>query len=114
MLAFTFSRSRRIVVTAFPSKGVTEFGARICERFTEKTTVKGCINFSDFETAIMALKDAAARALPFVEACPVGDHQSHGSIQVSVGELKTQMRAIRMQLERRLDIVLANDAPILA
>ena len=62
----------------------------------------------------MALKDAAARALPFVEACPVGDHQSHGSIEVSVGELKRQMRAIRMQLERRLDIMLANDDPILA
>ena len=79
-----------------------QFGLRICARFIEKTTVKSFINFSDTETAILALKDVAARALPIVEACPVGDHQSNGSIDVSVGELKRERRAIRMQLEKGL------------
>ena len=80
----------------------------------ERTTVKSFIDFSDTETAILALKDAAARALPIVESCPVGDHQSNCSIDVSVGEFRRQRRAIRMQLENRLGIVLANDDPVLA
>ena len=87
-------------------------------RFIEETGIKRFINFSDNEPSILALKDAAARSLPFVEStpesCPVSDHQSHGSIEVRVRELKRQMRADRMQYERRLGIVLAKDDPILS
>ena len=64
------------------------------------------------------MKKAAARSPPFAESipesCPVGDQQSHSSIEVSVRELKRQMRPDRVQLERRLGVVLANDDTILA
>ena len=61
--------------------------------------------------------DQEQRPLPLVESsadsCPVGDHLSNGSIEVSVRELKSQRRAVRTQLETRLGIVLATDDPFL-
>ena len=51
---------------------------------------------------------------PTLESCPVDDHQSNGSTEASVRELKMQMRAVRIHLEKRLGIVLANDDLILA
>ena len=93
-------------------------GSTSFARFIEKTGVKRFINFSDNEPSILARKDAVTRSLPFVESIPewclVGDYQSNGSIEVSVRELKRQLRAVRMQLEKRLGIELANDDPILA
>ena len=71
---------------------MTEFEVKIFARFTEKTGVKRFIEFTDNEPSILALKDAAARSLPFVdtipESCQVGDHQSNGPIEVSVRELE--------------------------
>ena len=65
--ALTFSRSKQVAATAIVIKGVTDFKVHFIARFIEKTGVKRFINFSDNEPAILALKDAAARALPFVE-----------------------------------------------
>ena len=73
-------------------------------RFIEKTGIKAFIRFGDTGPSNSALKDAAARSLPFAESvagsCPVGDHQAHGSVEVSLRALKRPMRAVRMQLEK--------------
>ena len=49
---------------------------------------------------------AAARGVPGVENvprnCPVGAHQANGEIESGVRELRRQMGAVRMALERRL------------
>ena len=67
MLAVRFSRSGRFAATALSSKGVTRFGVENFARFIEETGIKRFINFSDNEPSILALTDAAARSLPFVE-----------------------------------------------
>ena len=67
--------------------------------------------------AILALREASARACPGVEAvpqsCPVGDHAANGSIEVGVRELKRQMRALRLALEQRLGRSLSSRDPML-
>ena len=84
----------------------------------EKTGVKRFISFSDNEPAMLALMDAAARSVPLVEAihesCPVEDHAPNGWIEVTVRELKRQMRAVRLSLEKKLFIMPACDGPVLA
>ena len=84
----------------------------------QKTSFMKFINCSDNEPSMSAVKDAAARSLPpaktVPELCPVGDHPANESIQVRVPELKRQMRAVRMPLEKRLGMRPAHDDPILA
>lgn len=117
MLAVKFSRSGRLGATAVERKGVTEFGVKYFGSFIKQTAVRRFINHSDNEPAMVALKDAAARSLPGVEAVPrnspVGDHQANGSIESGVREIKRQMRAVRMALERRLGRKLDSRDPIL-
>ena len=55
---------------------------------------------------MVALKEAAARACEGVEhtsqACPKGDHAANGHIENTVRELKRQMRALRLNAEKKL------------
>jgi len=118
MLAIKFSRSKRIAATALEKKGVTEYGVKFFGGFIQQTGVRRFINHSDNEPGIEALKSAAARSVPGVESvprnCPVGDHQANGEIESGVRELKRQMRAVRMALERRLGRKLEGKDPVLA
>eukprot|EP00971_Amphidinium_carterae_P323149 6422157-Amphidinium_carterae.1 len=68
MLAVKFSRSGRIAATALEQKGVTAYGVKFFARFIQQTGVKRFINASDGERAMVALKEAAARACPGVES----------------------------------------------
>ena len=75
---------------------MTDIVVKIFGSVIETTAIKRFINFSDNEQSMLAIIDAAARSLPFVESvvesCPVGDH--HGSMEVSVRKLQRQMRAV--------------------
>ena len=106
MLVLKFSHSGRPAATALPAKGVTDYGQRFFTRFIKETGVRRFINFSDNEHAMVALKDAAAQACEGVEytpqACPQGVHQANGQIENTVRELKRQMRALRLHLEKKL------------
>ena len=117
-LAVRFSRSGRIAGTQLENKGVTAYGVKFFSRFIEQTGVKRFINKSDGEHAMVALKQAAARASPGVEAIsresPVGDHQANGAAESAVRSLKSQMRAVRLALEKRLGRSLESDDPVLA
>ena len=83
ILTLNFSRSRWIAATIFPSEGVTGSVRSLSARFIEKVWVQRFVSFSDNELAMWALKVAAARSLPLVEAttesCPVGDHRANDS-----------------------------------
>ena len=68
MLALKFSRSGRMTATALEQKGLTEFGVKFFACFTEQYGVRMFINKSDGESAMKALKDAAAKALEGVES----------------------------------------------
>ena len=63
MLALKFSRSGRMAATALEQKGLTEFGVKFFAGFIEQYGVRMFINKSDGESAMKALKDAAAKAL---------------------------------------------------
>ena len=75
---------------------MTDIVVKIFGSVIETTAIKRFINFSDNEQSMLAIIDAAARSLPFVESvvesCPVGDQ--HGSTEVSVRKLQRQMRAV--------------------
>ena len=117
MLALKNSRSKRLAATALPSKGVTEFGVKFFAEFIADSGLRKFINFSDGEHSMVALKNAAMRACAGVEAqpkeCPVGDHQANGDIEVGIREIKRQMRALRLALERKLGDVLDDRDPLL-
>ena len=117
MLALKFSRSGRMAATQLERKGVAAYGVKFFGRFIQQTGVRRFINLSDGEPAMKALKEASAQSNPHVEAIsretPVGDHQANGSIESAVRQLKSQMRALRLGLERRLGKVLAEDDPVL-
>ena len=95
MLAVTHTTQSDCSDNTF-EQGATDIVVKIFGSVIGKTGIKRFINFSDNEQSILALTDAAARSLPFVESvfesCPVGDH--HGSIEVSVRKLQRQMRAV--------------------
>ncbi len=116
-LAMKFSRSGRLAATSLPVKGASEFGVKYFRNFVQSTGVTRFINFSDNENAMVALKEAGARAATGVEAVsrsiPVGDHQSNGHIENAVKQIKGQMRSIRYSLESKLGCKLSNNDDLL-
>ena len=66
----------------------------------------------------MLLKSLAARAVEGLEATPQesppSDHQANGEIEVMVREVKRQVRAIKMDLESKLQRKLEDRHPVLA
>ena len=117
MLVMKSSRSRRIAAVALPSKGISEFGVKAFSAFIANTGLRRFTNFSDGEPAMIALKGAAARACQGVESInkevPVGDHRANGDAEVSVREIKRQMRALRLSLESKLGVRLSDRDPLL-
>ena len=74
--------------TLNPTKKVHVF---ICaNQAVEQTVEKSCVHFSDIEPTMLALEDAAARALPNVKAIPEGHHS--GSIK-PMARLKGECRS---------------------
>ena len=73
MLALKFGRSGRIAATASEQKGLTQYGVKFFAGFIQQTGIRRFINRSDGEPAMMALKDAAAKALEGAES--IGNRQ---------------------------------------
>ena len=105
-LRCNFLKSGRIGATATQSKEVADIGVKFCARFIDKTGVQRFINFRNNEPATLALKGAATKPLAFLvlipEFCPVVDRGAEGSIEMSVRQLKKQMRAVQLTLEKKL------------
>ncbi len=106
ILVMKNSRSKRMMATSLSAKGITDHGVKSYARFILQSGLQRCTSQSDNEPSILALKSAAAASCPGVEmvprSCPVGDHQANGDVEVSVREIKRQMRAVRYELERKL------------
>ena len=115
MLALNLLKSKRIAATALPRNEVADIGVKFFVRFIDKTGVQRFINFRNNEPAILALKGAATKPLAFLvlipESCPVVDRGAEGSIEMSVRQLKRQMRAVQLTLEKTIGMTLATWIP---
>ena len=73
---------------------------------------------SDQEPATLALKQAVRESMPTVEfvmeESPVEEHQSNGTIEVTVREIQKQARAMKSALEERMKCEVPSRYPILA
>jgi hypothetical protein len=73
---------------------------------------------SDGEPAVVALKTAAAEAVPGLRAIPKetppDDHKANGEIENAVKEVKRQVRVMKSSLESKLGFLLKEDDPMLA
>ena len=73
---------------------------------------------SNQEPAILALKQAVRESMPTVEfvmeESPVEEHQSNGTIEVTVREIQKQVRVMNSTLEERMKCEVLSKHPILA
>ena len=73
---------------------------------------------SDQERAILAHKQAVRGSMPTVEfvmeECTVEEHQSNGTIEVTVREIQKQVRVVKSALEERMKCEVPSRHPILA
>ncbi|CAK9063829.1 Uncharacterized protein SCF082_LOCUS32984 [Durusdinium trenchii] len=115
-LAMKSTPSGMLGAFALPDKSNSGFTQRGMARFITETGHKRLVHMSDNKPALMALKTSVSASLPDIEIVnknsPVGDHQANGSIEVAIRELKRQMRALRLSLERKLNMSLPNDHPL--
>ena len=116
-LVMKMTPSGRLGAVALPDKSNTLYVQQALKRFVEESGHKRIVMMSDNEPAILAIKDSVAQLLKcevVPRSCPVGDHQSNGHAEVGVREVKRQMRALRLALEKKLGVVLKNDQVLLA
>ena len=71
---------------------------------------------SDQEPAILALKQAVRESMPTVEfvmeESPVEEHQSNGTVEVTVLEIQNQVRVMKSALEERMKCEVPSRHPI--
>eukprot|EP00435_Cladocopium_sp_Y103_P033123 s170_g8.t1 len=117
-LAMRMMPSGRYQAVALLDKSNSEYAQKAMVRFIKESGHKRLVFKSDNEPALVAIKESAASKMADVEVIqrnsPVGDHQANGMIEVSVRELKRQMRALRMSLESKLKMTLDNNHPLVA
>ena len=86
--------------------------AHIGVRFVDKTGLRRFGNFTNNKLAALALKGAATKPLVFFvfipESCPVVDRGAEGSIEMMVRQLKRQMRAVILELEKKIGMTFGN------
>lgn len=117
MLVAKDRRYKVIAATAVESKAVADYPVKWLRGLLLHLGYRRCILQSDGEPAICALKNACVLRTPEVECVlresPPGDHQANGDAEVSVREIKRQVRTLRYALEARLGRTLREDHPIL-
>ena len=117
-LALRMMHSGRYQAVPLLDKGNSDYTQKAVMRFLRESGHKRLVFKSDNEPSLVAIKNAVASRLPDVEIIqknsPVGDHQANGMIEVSIRELKRQMRALRMSLESKLKKTLDNNHPLVA
>ena len=73
---------------------------------------------SDQEPAILGLKQAVRESMPTIEfvmeESPVEEHQSNGTIEVTVREIQKQVRVMKSALDERMKCEVLSRHPILA
>ena len=95
-----------MLATQVPEKGVNVYALAFLVGWLRGLGWKRLLFRSDNERALRAFLRAAAMGLKGVEvieqACPERDHKVNGLAEVTVREVKAQIRVLKSQLEERL------------
>ena len=72
----------------------------------------------DNEPSAKSLQDAVILACSGVEVIPQGPpegvHMAHGSVEMTVREMKRQCRTLRISAEQNTSVRIADDSPLLS
>ena len=117
MLVLRDRRSKTVAATFVPEKGRHPYAIRFFSNFLRSLGHRKVLLKSDGEIAMRALKERAAQDAQIEwipkEAIP-DDHKAMGEIEVMVREVKRQVRAMKLSLQRRLQNDIVDSHPILA
>ncbi|CAK0857259.1 unnamed protein product [Prorocentrum cordatum] len=118
MLVLRDRRSKMMAATFVEKKGDDAYAIKFFARFLRILGYRKIVNKSDGEPAILLVKRRAVEEVPGLEAIPQesapADHQANGEIEVTVREIKKQVRALKMDLESKLGVKVEDKHPVLA
>ena len=100
-------------------KGPNEYAIAQVKDDIESMGIRRMIFKTDQEPAITALRERIIEALGkkvevIEEESPVGDHQANGEIENAIKELEKQIRVLKDSVERKSQLVIKDDHPIMA
>ena len=106
MLAVKSHESRMTFAHVVERKGPVDSTTRRLVADLDWLGLRRLVFKSDQEPAILALKQAVRESMPTVEfvmeESPVEEHQSNGTIEVTVREIQKQVRVMKSALEERM------------
>ena len=118
MLAVKSHESRMTFAHVVERKGPVDSTTRRLVADLDWLGLRRLVFKSDQEPAILALKQAVRESMPTVEfvmeESPVEEHQSNGTIEVTVREIQKQVRVMKSALEERMKCEVPSRHPILA
>ena len=118
MLAVKSHESRMTFAHVVERKGPVDSTTRRFVADLDWLGLRRLVFKSDQEPAILALKQALRESMPTVEfvmeESPVEEHQSNGTIEVTVREIQQQVRVMKSALEERMKCEVPSRHPILA
>ena len=100
-------------------KGPNEYAIAQVKEDIESMGIRRMIFKTDQEPAIVALRERVIEALGrkvevIDEESPVGDHQANGEIENAIKELEKQIRILKHSTERKQQLVIQDDHPMMA
>ena len=118
MLAVKSHESRMTFAHVVERKGPVDSTTRRLVADLDWLGLRRLVFKSDQEPAILALKQAVRESMPTVEfvteESPVEEHQSNGTIEVTVREIQKQVRVMKSALEELMKCEVPSRHPILA
>ena len=118
MLAVKSHESRMTFAHVVERKGPVDSTTRRHNADLDRLGLRRLVFKSDQEHAILTLKQAVRESMPTVEVVreesPVEEHQSNGTIEVTVRDIQQQVRVMNSALEERMKCEVPSRHPILA
>ena len=118
MLALKSHESRMTLAHVVERKGPVDSTTRRLVADLDWLGLRRLVFKSDQEPSILALKQAVRESMPTVEfvmeESPVEEHQSNGTIEVTVRDIQRQVRVMKSALEERVKCEVPSGHPILA
>ena len=118
MLAVKYHESRMTFAHVVERKGPVDSTTRRLVADLDWLGLRRLVFKSDQEPAILALKQAVRESMPTVEFVMeeslVEEHQSNGTIEVTVREIQEQVRVMKSALEECMKCEVSSRHPILA
>ena len=119
MLAVKSHESRMTLTHVVERKGPVDSTTRRLVADLDWLGLRRLVFESDQEPAILALKQAVRESMPTVEfvmeeESPIEEHQSNGTIEVTVREIQKHVRVMKSALEERMKCEVPSRHPKLA